>query len=230
MSLFLKKFDNHTEYEEARQNLILPNVSLCEQENEVHYNPYVDPYNGHAYVDLGLPSGTKWATMNVGASSETDYGNYYQYGKGAAQYAATSGDSNYSGTEDPLAASADTAVQVWGGSWHMPTMAQMEELTANTTYEWVTNYKGSTKNGCTFTATNGAVLFLPAAGYLFNGSKVNLGSYGGYWGSSPDASYYGGNAYYLYFGNSYKYVSDSLLEYGYLVRPVVGWMNSSSNQ
>jgi len=32
--------------------LILPNVSLCEQENEVYYNPYVDPYNGHAYVDL----------------------------------------------------------------------------------------------------------------------------------------------------------------------------------
>ena len=60
---YLKKFENHTQYEEARQNLILPNVSLCAQENEVHYNPYVDPYNGHAYVDLGLPSGTKWATM-----------------------------------------------------------------------------------------------------------------------------------------------------------------------
>jgi hypothetical protein len=42
MSIFLKKFDNHTEYEEARQNLILPNVSYCVNENEVHYNPWVE--------------------------------------------------------------------------------------------------------------------------------------------------------------------------------------------
>ena len=126
--------------------------------------------DGHLYVDLGLPSGTLWAIMNVGANSPTDYGNYYQYGKGSAQYAATSGDSNYSGTEDPLDSSVDTAVQVWGGSWHMPTRAQMQELIDNTTYQWVTDYKGSGINGGTFTATNGAVLFLPAAGDWYGGS------------------------------------------------------------
>ena len=77
--IFLRQFENHSEYEAftATTEFIKPNVSLCVQENEVHYNPYVDPYAGHEYVDLGLPSGTKWATMNVGASSETDYGNYY---------------------------------------------------------------------------------------------------------------------------------------------------------
>ena len=176
-------------------------------------------YNGHEYVDLGLPSGTKWATMNVGASSETDYGNYYQYGKGAAQYAATSGDSNYSGTEDPLAASADTGAQVWGGSWHMPTRAQMEELTANTTYEWVTNYQDSGINGGLFTALNGNTIFFPAAGGWGDGSQVNVGDYGYYWGSSPNGS---NSACYLYFGNGYKYVYNSYREYGYSVRPVVG--------
>lgn len=41
---YLKKFENHASYEEARQNLILPNVSLCAQENEVHYNPYIKPF------------------------------------------------------------------------------------------------------------------------------------------------------------------------------------------
>ena len=173
-------------------------------------------YNGHQYVDLGLPSGTKWATMNVGASSETDYGNYYQYGKGAAQYAATSGDSNYSGTEDPLAASADTGAQVWGGSWHMPTRAQMEELTANTTYEWTTI---NGVNGGKFTATNGNYVFFPAAGGWGDGSQVNVGDYGYYWGSSPNGS---NSACYLYFGNGYKYVYNSYREYGYSVRPVVG--------
>ena len=197
----------------------MPNVSLCEQENEVHYNPYVDPYNGHAYVDLGLPSGTKWATMNVGASSETDYGNYYQYGKGAAQYAATSGDSNYSGIENPLAASADTAVQVWGGSWHMPTKKQMEELIANTTYKWVTNYKNSGKNGGTFTAKNGAVLFFPAAGSWEDGRQYSVGKFGFYWASSPNGS---GRAWMLWSDDGSVIVGDSPSRYGLAVRPVVG--------
>lgn len=201
----------------------MPNVS-CAMDNltTVHYNPlpFID---GHEYVDLGLPSGTKWATMNVGALSETDYGNYYQYGKGEAQYSATSGDSNYSGTEDPLAASADTAAQVWGGSWHMPTRAQMQELTANTTYQWVTNYKGSGINGGTFTATNGAVLFFPAASIWYNGSQLNVGSFGYYWGSSPDGS---NDAYNLHFYDGFKAVDSSRRDYGrdggYSVHPVVG--------
>lgn len=174
--------------------------------------------NGHEYVDLGLPSGTLWATMNVGASSETDYGNYYQYGKGAAQYSATSGDSNYSGTEDPLDSSVDTAAQVWGGSWRMPTREQMQELTANTTYEWVTNYKGSGINGGTFTAINGAVLFIPAAG-LWNGSSQYLvGDNGLYWGSSPLED---SDAYLLNFYDGYEGVYSNLREYGYSVRPVI---------
>jgi len=70
-----------------------------------------------------LPSGTLWATMNVGASSESEYGNYYQYGKGADDYSITSSQPSYSGTEIPLDLSVDTARQVWGGDWHMPTYA-----------------------------------------------------------------------------------------------------------
>ena len=174
--------------------------------------------NLYEYVDLGLPSGTKWATMNVGASSETDYGNYYQYGKGAAQYSATSGDNNYSGTENPLDFSVDTAAQVWGGSWHMPTRAQMEELTANTTYQWVTNYKGSGINGGTFTATNEAVLFFPAAGDWNSGSQYDVGVSGIYWGSSPSSS---DGAYGLSVINGGNGVYDYFREYGYSVRPVL---------
>ena len=182
--------------------------------------PTADPMiDSHYYRDLGLPSGTKWATMNVGASSETDYGNYYQYGKGAAQYAATSGNSKYSGTEDPLDSSVDTAVQVWGGSWHMPTNAQIQELTANTTYQWVTNYKGSGINGGTFTATNGAVLFFPAAGSWYYGNQYSVGNGGFYWGSSPNSSNY---AYRLGFSDGAKGVFDNMRDYGGSVRPVVG--------
>lgn len=220
MKKFITKFGTTAELAafSATTDFGRPHVSLTEDNSKVHY--FEDPYKGHKYVDLGLPSGTKWATMNVGASSETDYGNYYQYGKGEAQYAATSGDSYYSGTEDPLAASADTAVQVWGGQWHMPTKAQIEELTANTTYEWVTNYKGSGINGGTFTAKNGAVLFFPAAGNWDNGSQDDVGNFGFYWGSSPGG---GMNvAYLLGFYDGGKVVTDVNRTYGYSVRPVVG--------
>lgn len=215
MNKHLKLFANHSAYSQAESNLDKPNVAVCQQEGDVHYNPAPPMIDGHEYVDLGLPSGTKWATMNVGASSETDYGYYYQYGKGAAQYAATSGDSNYSGTEDPLATSADTAAQEWGGSWHIPTQAQLNELTANTTYEWTTI--NGVKGG-KFTATNGKYVFFPAAGFWYNGSQSNVGSRGNYWGSSP----YGNNsAYLLRFDNGNKGVYNSLRKYGYSVRGVV---------
>ena len=153
--------------------------------------------------------------MNVGASSVTDYGNYYQYGKGANQYAATSGDSNYSGTEDPLDSSVDTAAQVWGGSWHMPTQAQLNELTANTTYEWTTI---NGVNGGKFTAQNGNYVFFAAAGYWGGGSRNNVGSSGSYWGSTPLDSY---GAYGLFFDDVGKDVSGDDRENGFSVRPVL---------
>ena len=172
---------------------------------------------GYDFVDLGLPSGTLWAKYNVGASSETDYGNYYMYGMGSKTYDST--DTPYAGTESPLSSNADTARQAWGGLWHMPTRAQMQELIDNTTYQWVTNYKGSGINGGTFTDTNGAVLFIPAAGFWYDGSKGGVGEGGNYWGSSPNDS---SSAYYLVFYDGSKGVGNSSRKYGYSVRPVLG--------
>ena len=79
---YLKTFKQHSDYQTYIDglNAELPNVSLCKKEYDVHYNPIPDPYNGHDYVDFGLPSGTKWATMNVGANSITDGGLYFQWG------------------------------------------------------------------------------------------------------------------------------------------------------
>ena len=213
---YLKKFQNHTAYEAAESGLILPNVSLCVQENEVHYKPY-DPYNGHEYVDLGLPSGTKWATMNVGANSVTDYGNYYQYGKGAATYQETSGQTNYEGYENPLAASADTATQVWGGSWHMPTRDQIRELTANTTYQSITI--NGIKCG-KFTAQNGNYVLFPAAGTYVNGTLKYVGVFNWSWSSTR----YGTNddVYNLYTTDSLVEIQTDSRDKVRTIRPVVG--------
>ena len=81
---YLRLFEEHSDYEDfiEGEEFFLPNVSYCQDEiNVVHFNPIYDPYNGHSYVDLGLPSGTMWATMNVGAQSETDYGLYFAWGE-----------------------------------------------------------------------------------------------------------------------------------------------------
>ena len=216
MDKWITTFDTTAELAaySATTDFLRPHVSLTKDDMDVHF--FEDPYNGHDYVDLGLPSGTKWATMNVGASSETGYGNYYQYGKGTAQYAATSGQSNYSGTENPLATSADTAAQEWGGSWHMPTRAQMQELTANTTYEWTTI---NGVNGGKFTAQNGNYIFIPAAGRYSNGILYSADIYGFVWSSTSSNS---SVAYYLSFGNGGNGVNSSYRQDGYSVRPVVG--------
>ena len=218
MAIYLKKFETEAQYTAAESGLILPNVSLITENDRVAYKPIAPApiIDGHEYVDLGLPSGTLWATMNVGANSVTDYGNYYQYGKGSAQYAATSGDSNYEGEENPLAASADTAAQVWGGQWHMPTKTQFEELTANTTYQWTT-IDGI--NGSKFTAQNGNYVFFPAAGVWQDGSQYRVGSYGDYCSSTPKSflTFYALESY-----NGVRYVYAYSRICAFPVRPVVG--------
>lgn len=177
----LKKFATAQDYEAVKNNLPKPNVSLITDGSEVKYMK--ESGDGHEYVDLGLPSGTLWAKCNVGAETETDYGNYYMYGKGASQY--NSEDEMYEGVEEPLAASADTATQVWGSDWHTPTYEEFDELIANTTYEWVTDFNGSGINGGKFTAQNGNYIFLPAAGFYVQEELADANTGGHYWYSTP---------------------------------------------
>ena len=171
--------------------------------------PIID---GHEYVDLGLPSGTKWSKMNIDVTSETYVGNYYKYGQGSSKYSKSQTD--YSGTTNPLPRSVDTAAKVWGGQWHMPTKAQFEELTANTTY----SYDG---NGVKFTASNGNYIFFPFGGiYTANGSMTDYGTNGYYWSSTPNGK---GYAYSFRVGNNFiKYVDSRGTNYGCNVRGVVG--------
>ena len=63
----------------ASNDFVTPNVTVIYGDTSVDYNPYV-PAPAIEMVDLGLPSGLKWATMNVGANSVTDAGLYFQWG------------------------------------------------------------------------------------------------------------------------------------------------------
>ena len=89
-----------------------------------------------------------------------------------------------------------------GGDWRMPTKAECQELLNGTTNEWVTNYNGTGINGRKFISkTNGNSIFIPAAGFCYDGSVDGVGNYGYVWSSSLNTSD-PGNAWYLYFDSS----------------------------
>lgn len=198
MGKYLKKFDTHAEYLTFTQteDFILPNVSYCEDNNEVHYNPYVSPYNGHAYVDLGLPSGTLWATKNVGANNITDSGLYFSWGGTTGYTAAQLGtDKNFNwadyelgdGQSDAahmtkynstdgktvLEAEDDAATVNMGGEWHMPSKEQLSELAANTKNGWVDANGVFTVYKPTQTTVSGITTFSGTTGFLFFNENVS---------------------------------------------------------
>lgn len=199
MEKHLHYYAQHSQYVEPTDK---PAVSYCEQEDEVHYHP--DPFNGHEYVDLGLPSGTLWAKCNVGANSETDYGLYFAWGETQGytdastkgfrwnnyKFGTSSNLTKYNSTDGKtvLDAEDDAASVNMGGEWHMPTEEQCEEL-LNTTYmtnAWVENYQNSGVNGRLFTSvSNGNTLFIPAAGFYYDlPTNFMAGEQGTVWTSS----------------------------------------------
>lgn len=182
------------------------------------------------YVDLGIVVGgkkIKWATCNVGAANPQDYGNYFAWGETTSKTNYNSGWSNYfdggptftkyniSGGKTVLEPENDAARANWGGSWRMPTNAEMEAL-LGLSKEWGT-YEGA--NGYKFTG-NGKTLFLPAAGSLLGANLCNAGSFGYYWSSSL-YEYNSGYAWDVYFGSEYADSDDYGYRYlGQSVRPV----------
>ena len=180
---------------------------------------YSDPTgytNGHGYVDLGLPSGTRWATCNVGASTPSAYGNYYAWGETTTKETYSSSNYTYSDNPTMLPSSADAATANWGSGWRMPTKEEFEDLKNNCTVTWTTQ---NGVNGCLFTGPNGNSIFLPAAGYR-NGSELSgAGSYGNYWSSSPYSSSTR-SAWNLNFSSGDCSMNSIYRYFGFTVRPV----------
>ncbi len=175
--------------------------------------------NGYTWVDLGLPSGLKWATCNVGATTPEGYGNYYAWGETTTK---TSYDASNSVTYNQVIsdfsgnATYDAARANWGSTWRMPTKAEMEELNNNCTWTWTTQ---SGVNGYRVTGPNGNSIFLPAAGVCGGSSQFLVGENGYYWSSTP----YESNTNYacsLYFGSGGRNVGWNDRHYGHMLRPV----------
>ena len=187
----------------------------------------IDLCSGGVYesVDLGLPSGTLWAKYNIGATSESDYGDLFAWG--ATEPYRLNGTTpidntgNYASSyankiQHDLYPNEDAATVHWGKGWKMPTKAQFDELLANTTDEW-TAVNGI--NGRKFTASNGNYIFFPAAGYVDGGSLGSRGSVGRFWSRSFNSS---SDAWRLYFSSSGRDVDTNGRLYGFSVRAVRG--------
>ena len=199
--------------------------------------------NGYDYVDLGLPSGTLWATCNVGASKPSDYGLYFQWGdtqgytedqigtgKEQKKFFWTdykfnpSGDgakfTKYLATNESLFLEDDAAHVNMGGDWHMPTPTQIQELLDSTTSERTT-YEGV--NGMAFSSKKDSSksIFIPAAGNAWNGLIDDIGNYGYIWSSMSDA-YFDDYGKALYFISKGAYIDGFDRDFGLPVRGVIG--------
>lgn len=182
-------------------------------------------FNGHKYVDLGLPSGTLWATSNVGAGDEEQFGSEFAWGEISSK--SEFSDKNYHfiqrlednkyrftkytefrmksfysrGDGRSVLEKEDDAASVnWGDGWRMPTKEEFQELIDNCTYE-IENNTYEIKNGeIKNTGGKRSGLLLTSK---INGNKLffpvnreqGVGDDGLYWSASLDIAYGGTNAW-----------------------------------
>ena len=179
----------------------------------------------HQAIDLGLPSGTKWASCNVGANKPEEYGDYYAWGETTTKIEYTKDNYLYykNGKYVDIGADIsgtqyDVARAKWGGKWRMPTKDDVDELLVNSTYEWTTL---NGVEGGRFTGPNGNSIFLPAAGCFWGDMLAIAGENGHYW-SSTLGSVRSDFANYLNFfsGRELWYYDYRSRDNGLSVRPV----------
>ena len=203
----------------------------------------------HDYVNLGLPSGTLWATCNIGANNPEDYGLYFAWGETTGYTQDTSdghsfnwttyqhaidnsnnltkycdnADYGYEGYTDTLTVldlEDDAAYVNWGSKWRMPTRAQFSEL-INSEY---TNVTWTTQNGVAgrlvTSKTNGNSIFLPMAGKIYYTSLSGNGNYGYYWACTPCLGFYPNYASCVYFHSGDIATTLNERNVGLSIRPV----------
>lgn len=179
---------------------VILSITACKKNNVDPEKPGNGSVDGHDYVDLGLPSGIKWATCNVGASNPEDCGFYYAWGetntKGTYslenylwfdQSTETFTKYTWENNDITLESADDAATANWGGCWRMPTRDELAELQSNCNWQWTAQ---NSINGWLVKGSNGNSIFLPASGYCRDNAVVYVGENGYYWSSSLAKTYY----------------------------------------
>lgn len=187
-------------------------------------------YFTHDFVDLGLPSGTLWATCNVGAKRPTDYGLYFSWGETETKTyyprkGSKWGDADLAtlisqgviNSDNNLISQYDAASVFWGIEWNMPTSENFEELVNYCTYKWI---ERNGVNGILFTSkANNNTVFFPCAGFKRDSEPtVQIGNRGYYSAATANDDTY--SSYYLYLSKENVNVSSFSRSHGLTIRPV----------
>lgn len=144
-------------------------------------------------IDLGLPSGTLWANMNIGANSNASPGGYYMWGETheiTHDYSLYDTGSGYKYLGRDISGTIyDAAYVLWGEDWKMPSIEQFLELCQNC--EYTKSYLSGIE-GYVFVGANGNRIFLPCGGEIDN-RTLSLTTwnndnpyYASYWSSSAN--------------------------------------------
>lgn len=200
-------------------------------------------FNGHDYVDLGLPSGTLWAVCNLGSETPEGYGQYFAWGETQPKsyydwetYKHCMSDYNklvkycndanygYLGFTDDLTmlkASDDAASYNWGEGWQMPSYSQLQELYQKSDMKWQMQNGVS---GMRFTGPNGNTLFLPAAGFIRGDEHQAVTGKGFYWSNELFLGYEGHedteNPSNAWLFSLLSNMCDEYRSWGFSIRPV----------
>ena len=210
--------ESKTGSEAQESSAVAESMTTLDHGVEVYEGPISGTHNNHGWIDLGLPSGTKWATCNVGASKDSQAGNLYAWGETSTKSTCTEANSKLNGKDvgDIAGSEYDVATAKWGKGWRMPTQAEFKELVDYCVWDYE-SYEGRWVVKLT-NLKNGRYIYFPTTGHR-DGSKVEYpNGCGNYWTSTPYDNY---SAHEYHFGAALGEMGCACRYYGYAVRPVL---------
>ena len=171
------------------------------------------------WVDLGLPSGLKWATRNIGASSPEDYGDYFAWGESWSKDFFSKFYSNYGWEMGDISGDPqhDAAVALWGDGAHVPTETESRELIEHCA---ITPSMRNHVRGWLVTGPNGNSIFFPSSGHMIFDSFYCLEQAAYFWISQPGGDRQNFFAYILNFSDEGLNLDSIHRFYGCAIRPV----------
>ena len=174
---------------------------------------YIESPIIYDFVDLGLPSGLKWAKSNLGARKEYEVGLYYQWGETEGYelggkrficdtYKYGNPTTKYNSTDGIIKLElVDDACYNANNAMRVPTITELRELINNCNSIWVNNYKGKEINGRLLTSkNNGKTIFLPCGGGGVDGEVSGFNQYGYLLSSDVNTGNY--NIFDIFYGES----------------------------
>lgn len=202
----------------VKKNKAIVPVVIEEQTNDA---PVSGSMNGYEWVDLGLPSGTLWASCNVGASKPSQSGSLYAWGETSTKSSYTQENSAFYGKETSdfsADKSKDVAAAKWGEGWRMPTREEFDELLFYCNWKYV---QRDGRWGSELSSTiNNQSIFLPVTGYKDGSKHEDASGNGMYWTSTPQDNQWNNGCHVYQFGGALGEMSASERSYGLAVRPV----------